>query len=179
MELWVQQDIVQAISVANNIWDVSFNVMRNPIKKLLGISIVPGYVGISTVGGVTGLGKLTPGEAPRGDTRLPNGFLMTPTGRRSNTIYDVIHAKVSLIVDYQQMPKVYEAFGKTNFMTILNCQTKDIDEYEALKQGYLYGPGDCVQIDLVIETLWLRDWTVRLMPERVKKTLSIPIPETK
>lgn len=178
MELWVQQDIVQAIGTANNIWDSSFNVLRNPIKKLQGMSIVPGYVGISTTGGVTSTGKLTPGqEASSGDVRLPNGFLMTPTGRRSNSIYDVIHAKLTLIVDYQQLPKVYEAFGKTNFMTILNCQIIDVDEYEALKQGYLYGPGDCVQIELIIETLWLRDWTVRLMPDRIKKTLAIPIPE--
>jgi hypothetical protein len=180
MELWVQQDIVEAIGTANNIWDASFNVTRNPVKKLLKITVIPGYVGINTQGALTNKGgKLTPGAPPSGETRLPNGFMMTPTGRRSNTIYDVVHAQVSLIVDYQQIPKLFEAFGKTNFMTVLNANITDVDEYEALKNGFFYGTGDCVQLDMVVETLWLREWTTRLMPQRIKKLLSIEEPEAK
>lgn len=174
MELWVQQDIVEAIGSANNVWDAKYNVMINPIKKLNSMSVQPGYVGVNTTGALSGRGRLTPGAPPSGQARLPNGFLMSPTGRRSNTIYDVIHAKVSLIVDYQQIAKVYEAFGKTNFMTILNTNLTDIDEYEYLKNGFLLGTGDCVQMDLVVETLWLREWTTRLMPDRIKTLLAIP-----
>lgn len=177
VQLWVQQDIVDAIGKANNIWDNTYNVTLNPVKKLLKITVVPGYVGINTTGVLTKSGKLTPGAPPSGQTRLPNGFLMSPTGRRSNTIYDVVHAKVSLIVDYQQIPKLFEAFGKTNFMTILATNINDVDEYEALKAGYMYGPGDCVQMEMFIETLWLREWTTRLMPDRIKKLLSIPTAE--
>ena len=177
MELWVQQDIVEAIGTANHIWDASVNVMQNPVKKLINMSVVPNYVGINTTGALTKSGKLTPGAPNSGETRLPNGFLMSPTGRRSNTLYDVIHARVSVIVDYQQMSRLFEAIGKTNFMTILSMNIIDVDEYEALKSGYLYGAGDCVQVDLVLETLWLRDWTVGLMPEGTKKMLSIETQE--
>lgn len=174
MELWVQQDIVDAIGSANSVWDGKYNVMRNPVKKLIKMTVKPGYVGIDTRGALTTRGRLTPGVQPTGGTRLPNGFLMSPTGRRSNTIYDVIHAEVSLIVDYQHITKVFEAFGKTNFMTIMKANLTDVDEYSALIDGFHYGLGDCVKLDLVIETLWLRDWTVRLMPDRIKTRLSIP-----
>ena len=173
MGLWVQQDIVQALGTANNIWNASMNAMQNPVKKLNNISVMPSYVGITTTGALTQTGILTTGQPNSGETRLPNGFLMSPTGRRSNTIYDVLHAKVSLVVDYQQMSKLFEAIGKTNFMTILNISITDVDEYEALQSGYLYGSGDCVQVDLIIETLWLREWTVRLMPKSIKTLLAI------
>lgn len=176
MELWVQQDIVEAIGSANNVWDGSYNVMLNPVKKLLNLSVKQGYVGIDSQGALTTNGKLTPGAQPSGQVRLPNGFLMSPTGRRSNVIYDVIHARALLIVDYQQIPKLFEAFGKTNFMTVLNAEITDVDEYEALQNGFLYGSGDCVRVDMVIETLWLREWTVRLMPERIKTRLAITPP---
>ncbi|HAI10134.1 MAG TPA: hypothetical protein DCM28_00395 [Phycisphaerales bacterium] len=177
MELWIQQDIVEAIGKANNVWDANYNIMKNPVKKLISMSVKPGYVGIDTTGVLTTRGRLTPGAPPSGQTRLPNGFLMTPTGRRSNSIYDVMHAEVSFIVDYQQLTRVFEAFGKTNFMTILKTNLTDVDEYEAMQAGFYYGAGDCVQIDMVVETLWLRDWTLRLMPKRIKTRLSIDAPQ--
>ena len=88
-----------------------------------------------------------------------------------------MHAEVSFIVDYQQLTRVFEAFGKTNFMTILKTNLTDVDEYEAMQAGFYYGAGDCVQIDMVVETLWLRDWTLRLMPKRIKTRLSIDAPQ--
>ncbi|MFG0249435.1 MAG: hypothetical protein ACF8OB_11165 [Phycisphaeraceae bacterium JB051] len=173
LELWVQQDIVQAISSANQVWSPTANVLSNPVKKLLNMSVTPGYVGIDTTGALTTAGRLTPGEKRRDSVRLPNGFRMTPTGRRSNNIYDVVHARVSLIVDYRQISKVFEAFGKTNFMTVLKADLTDVDEYEALHNGFMYGDSDCVQLDMIIESLWLRDWTKRLMPQAIKERLSI------
>ncbi len=173
LELWVQQDIVQAIGSTNQVWSPKANVLTNPVKKLIKMDVAPGYVGIDTTGALTQSGRLTPGAAPSGSARLPNGFRMTPTGRRSNTIYDVVHARVSLIVDYQQIAKVFEAFGKTNFMTVLKADLTDVDEYEALRSGFMYGDSDCVQLDMIIETLWLRDWTTRLMPQAIKERLSI------
>jgi hypothetical protein len=174
LELWVQQDIVQAIGGANQVWNPKANVLTNPIKKLLRMDVTPGYVGIDTTGALTKNGRLNPGTTTNTGARLPNGFRMSPTGRRSNNIYDVVHAQLSLIVDYKQIVNVFEAFGKTNFMTVLKADITDIDEYKAMHDGYLYGDSDCVQLDMIIETLWLRDWTKRLMPQAIRERLSIP-----
>jgi hypothetical protein len=138
------------------------------------MDVTPGYVGIDTTGALTKNGRLNPGTTTNTGARLPNGFRMSPTGRRSNNIYDVVHAQLSLIVDYKQIVNVFEAFGKTNFMTVLKADITDIDEYKAMHDGYLYGDSDCVQLDMIIETLWLRDWTKRLMPQAIRERLSIP-----
>jgi len=34
-----------------------------------------------------------------------------------------------------------------------------------------------VQVELTIETLWLREWTTKLMPDDVKESLGIAIPK--
>ncbi len=177
MELWVQQDIVGAIGLANRVSDSQSNVMNNPVKQLLQIQVIPGYVGIDSTGGLSSTGTMSSGKAPSGEARLPSDFRLSPTGRRSNTIYDVIHAKVDMIIDFQRIPEVFEAFGKTNFMTILSTTIENIDEYAMLQEGYLLGQGDCVKVTVLLETLWLREWTTRLMPERVRKQLFIEEPE--
>jgi hypothetical protein len=61
-------------------------------------------------------------------------------------------------------------------MTVLDCQVQDVDEYAALLEGYVYGSGDAVRVDMLIETIWLRDWTVPLMPAEVKQALGLGDP---
>ena len=37
----------------------------------------------------------------------------------------------------------------------------------------MYGSGDMVQVDLIIESLWLRLWTLEMMPDDVKISLGL------
>jgi hypothetical protein len=226
MELWIQQDIARAIAIANKVDQPEGNVISAPVKRLISIDVIPGYVGINTRGGIgvagsdkdgasggsaggyggsvgympTGAGAASGGGAGMGamgmggagmggagmdgavpaavtggsaDEKLSVDFGTGPSGRVSNVIYDVRHARMVAIVDYQQLPKLFEAIGRVNFMTVLDCQIQDVDEYEALRQGFVYGTGDSVRIDILIESIWLRDWTTKWMPDEVKRRLGI------
>ena len=203
LELWIQQDIARAIAIANNVDGSRRRVIEQegetleeahpasvidaPVKRLIRVEVLPGYVGFHTAGGVAsptggGASAMQQGgsyPAPAGgmtgspDERQSDNFYVGPSGRVSNAVYDVRHARVEAIVDYQQLPALFEAFSRVSFMTVLDCQIKDVDEYDALSEGYFYGVGDAVQITMVIETIWLREWTEGLMPERTKQYLGL------
>lgn len=172
--LWIQQDIAEAISRANRVDDPRSNVTNAPVKRLISIRVEPGYAGLQGLGDVPGL---NPGRALRPPVdsddrkRLYYDFTVSPTGRRSNTLYDVRHARVDLIVDYQKLPALFEMLQNVNFMTVLDIDVQGVDEYEALKEGYVYGSGDAVRIQMLIESIWLRDWTTGYMPRSVRDVL--------
>jgi len=208
LELWIQQDIAEAINLANA---KASNVLDAPVKRLIGIEVVPGYVGLHTRGAVTigqadqngqsgrgsrgrsysgyrgrgsGAGSDDSGEyrgtygAPAGgemdeDDEPPNNFYITPTGRVSNPLYDVRHVRLDAVVDYQRLPALLDALSRVNFMTVLECQAQNVNEYDALRRGYVYGQGDAVRVNLVIETIWLRQWTSEHMPEPVRESLGM------
>jgi hypothetical protein len=211
MELWVQQDIVRAIGLANEVDKADRSVIDSPVKRLISIDVIPGYVGLDTLGGMgvkgsiktssTGSGTAQYGGGgqvsvgyggggaqvggPQGapaavagspDDALSVDYNAGPSGRTSNVIYDVKHARMVAIVDYQQLPKLFDAISEVNFMSVLDCQITDVDEYDALLEGYVYGSGDAVQVDMLIETIWLREWTRPWMPDVVKEHLGIGDP---
>ncbi len=211
-ELWVQQDIVRAIGLANDVSDADKSVIDSPVKRLISITVIPGNVGTSTMGGMgvasmdksgnagggmggyggygmggmdgmgmgmgMGMGGGAAAEAPvassgSADEKLGVDFHTGPSGRISNSIYDVRHARVLMVVDYQQLPKLFDAINSVNFMTVLDCKIQDVDEYQALLEGYVYGSADAVRVDMLIESIWLREWTVPWMPNSVKQELGI------
>lgn len=188
LELWVQEDIVRAIAMTNNVADPSVSVLDAPIKRLKKITVVPGYVGLHTRGGVVGVENPTRANgsypAPAGgkmdataaNRRLSDNFYVSPSGRVSNALYDVRHAIVEMIVDYQRLPAFFNSLSQVNFMTVLECDIKDVDEYAALQEAYMYGPQDVVEVRLVIETIWLRDWTSQYMPKLTRQYVGLDDP---
>jgi len=208
MALWIQQDIARAIAIANQV-DQDTSVVEVPVKRLISIDVIPGYVGLHSLGGmgVSGSNKTSGGGGGGGyggaavsgsgfdmgqggkggaalgagggnpDDELSVDFNTGPSGRISNALYDVRHARMVAIVDFQQLPELFDAIGQVNFMTVLDCQVQDVDEYEALKQGYVYGKGDAVRVDMLIESLWMREWTTPLMPKKVKDYMGIATPD--
>lgn len=107
------------------------------------------------------------------DQRLREGYNIVPSGRISNVLYDVRHAIVEVVVDYKQLPLLFNALGKVNFMTVLNVRVEDVDEHTALRSLMVLGESDCVQVRMLVETIWMRKWTTALMPEDTRKTLGI------
>lgn len=112
-----------------------------------------------------------------GEVAKPNptkGFWVAHTGRQSNPLFDVWHARVTVLVDSQRLPELFNALSEVNFMTVLRISViRDVDEYEALQQGFVYGQDDVVEAELVIETVWLRQWTAQFMPNAIKSHLQI------
>ena len=83
VDLWIQQDIVEAIALSNA---GSNNVLDAPIKRLIKIDISPGYVGMGSDGGVvnfesgpTRSRSRRPGIAMRRDM-FPPGRMGGPRG---------------------------------------------------------------------------------------------------
>lgn len=191
--LWIQRDIAEAISLTNHADDPGSSVMDAPIKRLIQVRVVPGYVGVGGARG--GLGTPSAGEParlgsvissdgaaggpPGGDAgaQLPDDFSVSPSGRSSNVMYDVRHVRVSLVLDSQRVPEFFENLQRVNFMAVLKMEISAIDEYGALRQGYVYGAGDSVRADMLIETIWLRDWTTQYMPRTIRNLLSIRNPD--
>lgn len=183
--LWIQQDIAEAIARTNRVQDPHMSVVDAPVKRLIRIELVPGFVGLHGFrGGLVGpaysvgypdLGKDTPAtELPPANRKIQDDYSLSPTGRHSNALYDVLHARVIVVVDSQHIHTFLHELQKVNFMTVLKMDIKDIDEYQALREGYLYGTADVVQVKLLLETIWLRDWTKRYIPPTVRRLLGVP-----
>ncbi|MCC7408287.1 MAG: hypothetical protein IT442_09455 [Phycisphaeraceae bacterium] len=105
-------------------------------------------------------------------------YSVSPTGRSSNEVFDVWHARVTVVIDSTRIPQFIDALSKVNFITVLQLTTQDVDEYQDLLQGYVYGPDDVVQLTMSIETVWLRAWTAPLMPRVIKLAVGVPLPES-
>ncbi|MEM1108497.1 MAG: hypothetical protein AAGH99_07380 [Planctomycetota bacterium] len=110
------------------------------------------------------------------ETKLSENFTFGPTGRASNSLYDVRHARVVAHVDITRLPEFLNAIGQVNLMTVLNMSVNSVDEYELLRDLYMYGQGDVVEVEMIIETLWLREWTTALMPDDAKVYVGLKEP---
>jgi len=106
-----------------------------------------------------------------------DNFSNSISGRTSNALYDVREVVLTLIVDSNRLPTLINAIQSTNFMTVTGCQMQSINVINHLRDGYYYGTDPVVQVELTIETLWLREWTTKLMPDDVKESLGIAIPK--
>lgn len=227
VQLWIMRDIMATIYRVNNIngtvkaigpdgvvRDEPASVVNSPIKRLLKLHTLSGYVGLHNTGAAMGEGMadLTtggvalsspattasplgmPGQsgvstpsiyptppielAPQEATsRAIDHFGITPTGRVSNSTFDVRHSQLTIDIEAGKLPGFIESLNQTNFMTVIKAEITDLDEYELLRDGYIYGSADIVRADLIIESLWFRSWTEALMPKIVKEKLLIIRPE--
>lgn len=103
-------------------------------------------------------------------------FSISHTGRQSNDLYDVRHVWVSLVIDSQHLSEFFNNLQAINFITVLKVEFRNVDEYESLAMGYFYGQGDAVEADILLETIWLRNWTADLMPKEVRRLVGIDAP---
>lgn len=100
---------------------------------------------------------------------------VTLTGRKSGDgPYDLRHATMTVIVSSARLPRFLSAIRATNLMTVADLDIEEIDVWQDLAQGYFYGEENVVRATLRIETVWLREWTKRFMPQDVRKALGIP-----
>ena len=183
LELWIQQDLVTAIAITNGVNDPSASVIEAPVKRLLKIDVLPGYVGLHTAGGLYGSSNVqrndgsypapVAGRTGSANSRVSDNFHVGPTGRVSNALYDVRHARLQVVVDYARLTELFNNLAAVNFMTVLSVELEDVDEYAALEQGFIYGSNDVVQATLLIETVWLRNWTEQWMPSLTRQYVGI------
>jgi hypothetical protein len=173
LTLWIQEDVARAIAAANA--DAK-NILDAPVKHLIKLTIpmtpTP-YFGIvlATPGSPT---ATPPVPATGGDvTVLPKRFDASPTGRISNQMYDVVQFSLVVNVDASQIGKFIRALSKDRLIDVYNVNFSSVDLAEARQGGYIYGTAPVVRLTLSCEALFMREWTVPLMPHEVQALLNI------
>lgn len=233
VQLWILRDIMWTIHQVNRVGrndikamgpdgvirEEPASVVNSPIKRLLDLKTLHGYVGMHNTGAAIGdtlsdaafgpsgggaIANPSPGAGFGGNNantaqpsiypapptelieilkpkevtaRATEHFGITPTGRVSNSVFDVRHTMLTIDIEAGKLPAFIEALNKTNFMTVVKSEITDLDEYALLREGYVYGHADVVRAELIIESLWFRNWTEALMPKIVKEKLLIILPE--
>ncbi|HVS71218.1 MAG TPA: hypothetical protein VHQ47_08185 [Phycisphaerae bacterium] len=177
VESWLQKDIVDAISAVNG---DSKNVGDSPIKRLERITIggdggVPG--GIASGAGRGSLflepPNITGTNTTASSSTATNGLdpSRTLTGHVGGGSYDTVLVGISLDLDPAYENRFFdELYRRNNGYTVLDVRTAVVDPFDAASNGYLYGKKQVVHIDVLVEALFYRSWTVPLMPAGIQAT---------
>lgn len=177
-DYWVVGDLLGAIDRANtDSGGVRANVENALVKRIERLSIerLPVEpVKATGAGGMVGEGGSLGGMGEEAGASSASDPSAGVTGRVSNPEFDVVRARLTLVVDAAALPRLFEALADTNLMTVTDLDVSDVDIWSDLRQGYYYGNNRVLRANLEIETVWLREWTVPLMPDEVKQALHIP-----
>lgn len=151
--------------------------------------------GFSGGGGGGGRGKSGPGGDPSmpdqssmeggaaaGGAGGPNpkaqiafDYSASLTGRKSNSLYDVVYVDLDMSVETARLPQVIDALSRYNFFTVVALNVVPADSFEAARSGFIYGAAPVSEVSMTVETIWLRDWTTQFMPDDLKRGLGIPV----
>lgn len=159
--LWIAQDMVGAVMAANA---GSNSVLDAPIKRLLYVAPSAMYPKKDN--------SSNPAMADGGALPAtgPN-YAASFTGRQTDALADVVLVEVGLVLETAKIPAFVDALAAQNFIAILNLKLSPVDPFAAAQEGFLYGDKHCSQVDLQLETIWLREWTCPQMPDEVRSLL--------
>jgi hypothetical protein len=166
MALWVQEDILKSIKALNDrVLEKKpkneQNIVNAPVKHIVTVDVPQGaemYFRITDTS-VEGI------QAGAQD------FQSSPTGRTSGPVYDVIKFSLVVKMDAHYLPTLIQDLARGKFITVHKVDTTTVDPNMARDEGFYYGESPIVQATLSGEALMLRDWTLKLVPEVVKKDL--------
>ena len=141
---------------------------RSSRLEKIAVGATPGGQG----GGSTGVFFANPpvAGAPAAPTTLD--LTKTMTGRMSNSQYDVV--LMNIVVDINPAYEnqfIDTLYRQNNGYTVINVTTKTVDPFDAAGNGYLYGNTQVVHLDILVEGLLFRSWTLPIMPDATKGVL--------
>ena len=173
VDCWFMKDVVKAITDVNQ---GSHNVGESPLKRLwsVRVGVAPGgAAGGQTTGLFLNMGQ---GGAPATPPPPGGDFTRTMTGRVDNADYDVCLMEIVMDIDPAYQNKFLDALYRTNNgYTVLNIKTDVVDPFDAAGNGYLYGNTQVVHLDILVEGLLYRSWTMPIMPDPIRASLGIPL----
>jgi hypothetical protein len=166
--LWIQQDVAAAILATNK---NAKNVIDAPVKHLVQFRMVQGF----QTGGAVPAAAADPATADA--TPVTKNPLFV-TGRASNALYDVIHFNLVVNMEAAHVPTFIRELSRNRFMSVtqLSLHTPQPVNPNEASAGYIYGDAPIVTATMTCEALFLRQWTVPLMPKSIKLQLGIPEP---
>ena len=168
MALWVQTDLVDSIAALNDRVlkgksqdQKDWNIINAPVKHVLSVSVPQGAEMYFRITDTTQEGLAAGAQ----------DFMSSPTGRTSGPVYDVIKWTLVVKMDARYVPALVQELARGKFITVHKIDTSSVDTSLARTEGFYYGEAPMVQATLTGEALMLRDWTLKLVPEVVKKDL--------
>jgi hypothetical protein len=203
--LWVQEDICKAVAEMNQ---GSANVTEAPVKRIVKITfcndnqqgqqsqpgpvpvfVIPGLQSTQGVGTDTGASMAMTTDASGAATAAPpmdvnvdltknKNTLLSPTGRQSNGLFDVVHFEVELEIDAAKVPQVLDGIGSKRYITVIQLESiESVDSALTRGMGYYFGAKPCVKIKVKCEELFFRSWLQNYVPTRLKTQLGYPAPQ--
>jgi hypothetical protein len=186
MALWLEQDVAHAIANANA---GAKDVSESPVKRLLRLEI-PGPDQAKLFTGnragnmqqqpMNGMdGSVAPPAPITADanTPVPQNTAISPSGRVSCNMYDVVQFHLEMVVAAKDLPLIMDSIAKGRLMSVLNVESLTAEDVVAAEtQGFFYGQDPVVRVRLTCEALFLRAWTLPLMPDSVKRMLPTGTP---
>lgn len=185
---WAAEDVMRAIAKANEPMK-DRGVPGAIVKRIEALSVggMPGLTGLRESGpggplqGAQDPMNMAGAATPADPNNAPTNPAASVTGRQSgpgtgNGLYDLRTIDLTVIVAADQLPRLLDAIAQTNLMSVLKLDLEAVDPLVDLREGYYYGPQPVLRARLVIESLWLRGWTVESMPPDVKTALGVPPP---
>lgn len=171
-DFWVLEDLFAAMRLANSTPSGGpTRLEESPIKRIDAVRLAPFELSSGNDGG---------GRRGRGGSGGGSGEPTTLTGRSSSggsDVYDLRTADLELVVDSSQIDAVLKSFERTNLMTVISMNVDSVDVWEELRRGFYWGDAHVVKLNLRVETLWLRAWTARYMPDEIADALGVQRPE--
>lgn len=188
MKYWITQDIIDACSKVNKRGPLA----KNPIKRIMQIQFLGRVTGGGSAGekpaeeappeppssadpndGTTVDAAAAPAEMgvpidPNGEIVFSN-YADSLKGWSSNQLYDIYRSKVTMVVETTKIPLVTNALVKQNFIAITDVQMSPTDPFRDIQDGFFYGEGPLSTIKFTLESVWLREWTGKFMPDEVRK----------
>ncbi|MDB5301773.1 MAG: hypothetical protein JWO87_3436 [Phycisphaerales bacterium] len=167
--LWVQNDVADAIVRVNA---KAANVMESPVKQLMKLELPDDVSQYIQVAPATAAAAGVP-AVPAPEALSGKAYNRTPTGRVCNPLYDVIQFTLQINVDARQVPIIVSELERGRLITIYQADAVTVDAQAAVDDGYIYGTAPVITLTLKGEELFMRQWTVKLMPEAVRTALGI------
>ncbi len=194
LSLWVQTDIAKAVAAANAGLDsvaspmgsavevpaasvaatspdapVLRGVAASPVKRILRLDMkpIPMYQFALANGGPAALDETA---------ILAPVYTVSPTGRTSNKMYDVVPFRLTVDVEADHVNRFISTLTRDRLIYVYNEDLFSIDPSTLAPQGFQYGSRPVVRLILSGEELFLRKWTVPVMPPQIKYHLGVEPP---
>lgn len=182
-DYWVVNDVLEAVVLANTdrlsgampipdapvkrVERVRISEVRLPAPAVAGGGDAGGFGEDYSMGGSSSMSGM-------GDSASGSGVAATHTGRTTDAAYDLRTVRLQVVASSQNLPRLFDALGRINYMTVVGVQIEPVDVWTDLDQGFFYGEEHVVRAVIDIESIWLRSWTLPLMPDRVRTAVGAP-----
>lgn len=164
--VWVQEEIARSIAALNANAKAK-NITQAPVKHIVRADVPPGpeqYIRPAQAAAAAE-------ESAAAATPAGPDYTFTPTGRVCNEKYDVVKFTLVVKMDAQFVPALVQELSREKFITTHKVDLTSVDAQLAREDGFFYGANPVVQATITGEALLLREWTLKLMPDVIKKEM--------